>query len=70
MAEVDGTWELYDMNADRTELNDLIDTNPEKAVRLTSLYNEWASRCGVLPWPLSPAARFMNQEKPHNHTIT
>ncbi len=70
VAEVDGTWELYDMNADRTELNDLIDTNPEKAVRLTSLYNEWASRCGVLPWPLSPAARFMNQEKPHNHTIT
>jgi len=47
-----GGWELYDMEADRTELNDLASTHPEKLNELKSLYQAWAKRCGVRPWPL------------------
>lgn len=47
-----GGWELYDMEADRTELNDLASTHREKVDELKSLYEAWAKRCGVRPWPL------------------
>ena len=43
-------WELYDMETDRTELNDLYQRNRNKAHELERLYEEWADRCGVLPW--------------------
>ena len=43
-------WELYDMEQDRTELNDLYNRNESKARELEGLYDRWAERCGVLPW--------------------
>ena len=46
----DKPWELYDMDADRTELNNLSEKNPEKVVELDNIYNGWADRCGVEPW--------------------
>jgi arylsulfatase A-like enzyme len=50
-------WELYDLEADRTELNNLADTHPDKVKELEALYESWAKRCGVLPWPIrKPAA--------------
>jgi len=52
-----GGWELYDMEADRTELNDLASTHPEKLNELKSLYQAWAKRCGVRPWPLKKRKR-------------
>jgi arylsulfatase len=45
-------WELYDLEADRTELKDLAEKRPEKVKELASLHDEWAKRCGVMPWPL------------------
>jgi arylsulfatase len=50
VAERDKPWELYDMDADRTELNNLSEKNPEKVVELDNIYNGWADRCGVEPW--------------------
>ncbi|MEX0761507.1 MAG: arylsulfatase [Dehalococcoidia bacterium] len=50
-----GDWELYDMNVDRSELHDLAASNRPKVKEMAGLYEEWAARCGVLPWPLSPA---------------
>ncbi|MBN2316095.1 MAG: arylsulfatase [Sedimentisphaerales bacterium] len=38
-------WELYDMQADRTELNNLADTYPDKAKELSKLYDGWVKRC-------------------------
>ncbi len=38
-------WELYDMEADRTELNDLTEKMPEKVEELARLYDEWVRRC-------------------------
>jgi len=43
-------WELYDMEADRTELNNLADKMPEKIQELSALYDQWATRAGVVPW--------------------
>ncbi len=46
-----GEWELYDMQADRTEMHDLAGSKPEKVRELVALYNAWTERAGVVPWP-------------------
>ena len=45
-------WELYDLDVDRTELHDLAEKHPEKVAELKALYERWADRCGVRPWPV------------------
>ena len=54
-------WQLFDMKADRTELTDLASEEPERVRAMLKLYDEWAQRCGVQPWPVraerAPAAR-------------
>jgi arylsulfatase len=47
-------WELYDVEADRTELKNLAAAQPEKVRELAALYRDWAERCGVLPWDKVP----------------
>jgi arylsulfatase len=44
-------WELYDLGADRTESHDLAAEKPEVVRELSAEYDEWAQRCGVVPWP-------------------
>ena len=46
------SWELYDLEADRTELNNLAASYPQKVSELKALYESWAKRCDVLPWPI------------------
>jgi len=43
-----GPWELYDMEADRTEMNNLVTEMPEKVKELAASYDEWARRIGVI----------------------
>jgi arylsulfatase A-like enzyme len=43
-------WELYDMEADRSEMRDLASRHPDKAVDMAARYEKWASRCGVVAW--------------------
>ena len=43
-------WELYDMEVDRTELNDLAPANPELVRRLEKHYRSWSQVAGVLVW--------------------
>jgi arylsulfatase len=43
-----GPWELYDMDADRTELHDLAAQHPDRVADMSAQYAEWAKRCGVL----------------------
>ncbi len=52
----EGEWELYDMRADRTELNNLASSNPKLAKELTDAWQQWADRSGVLPWKEVTAA--------------
>lgn len=44
-------WELYDMEADRTELHDLAAAQPATAHRLATLWESWAVRTSAKPWP-------------------
>ncbi len=41
-------WELYDLENDRGETNDLADSNPAIVNKLSDLYNEWALKTGVV----------------------
>ena len=43
--------ELYDMDADRTELHDLASQHPEKLEEMVRQWQSWAERVGVQPWP-------------------
>jgi arylsulfatase len=42
-----GQWELYDLEADRTELRNLAKEQPERAAALNNAWVEWAKRCGA-----------------------
>ena len=46
------SWELYDMEADRTELNDLGATEPERLTKMIYMWQDWARQIGVQPWPM------------------
>lgn len=46
-----GQWELYDMDKDRSELNDLVDVYPEKAKELEALWEKHAHRTKIYPKP-------------------
>lgn len=46
----EGSWELYDMQADRTELHDVSASNSKTAAQLADSWQAWADRSGVLPW--------------------
>jgi arylsulfatase len=45
-----GGWELYDLEADRTELHDLAGKHPDVVKELLGRYEKWAARVGVRPW--------------------
>ena len=43
-------WELFDMEADRTELRNLAAAQPEVVARLASAYDTWAQKSFAEPW--------------------
>jgi len=45
-----GTWELYDLEADRTETTDLADKHPDRTKELAAAWDNWARRANVEPW--------------------
>lgn len=48
--EAEYNWELYDLEADRSETNNLMDIQPEKAQELEVLWKSWANKVGALTW--------------------
>ncbi len=46
-----GGSELYDMAADRTEMNDLAAQQPERVKEMSALWEAWSQRVDVRPWP-------------------
>jgi len=42
-----GPWELYDMQADRSELNDLAREQPDRAASMQKAWEAWAQKAGV-----------------------
>ena len=47
----DGDWELYNLDTDRSELNDLSDERPELVNELASQWESFARKSDMLPWP-------------------
>ena len=46
-----GEWELYDLDADRPETNNLAGQHRDRVKRMAAMYDAWAERAGVMPWP-------------------
>jgi arylsulfatase len=46
-----GPWELYDIEADRTEQHDLAADHPDLVAKLSTNWEDWAKRADVHPWP-------------------
>lgn len=44
------TWELYNIEKDRTETNNLAVSHPEKVTELEKVYSDWAGRVHVVPY--------------------
>ena len=44
--KLDKRWSLFDLEADRTETNDLASANPKRVVRLKKDWFAWAKKCG------------------------
>jgi arylsulfatase len=44
-----GPWELYDMEADRTELHDLASAQPQRVEKMAAAWQAWAEKSHVLP---------------------
>ena len=57
-------WELYDLEADRTEQNNLIDEEPELAKELIADWEAWAKRADVGPWPGKARQESGDERKP------
>lgn len=49
-----GKWELYNIESDRVESNDLAKKAPERVARMASMWEAWAVRAQVLPWVWEP----------------
>jgi arylsulfatase A-like enzyme len=56
-----GPWELYDMEADRTERHNLIEDEPELSKNLIAKWESWARRADVDQWP-GPARNDWGEE--------
>ncbi len=44
-----GAWELYDLEADRTETNNIVNLYPEQAEQMIKMWQDWAEEVEV--WP-------------------
>jgi len=47
---VKSAWELYDMEADRTEMHDLAAKNPELTAKMAAQYESWAKERSIVPF--------------------
>lgn len=68
VAEWPETWQLYDLQADRTELHNLILEEPEVAGRLKQQYESWFKRVGAEAWDKG-VKWFYDYEKAKSETI-
>ena len=53
VAKHQGDWELYNIATDRVEANNQAANHPEKVRDLAAMYEAWAKRSQVEPWPLT-----------------
>ena len=59
----DQPWELYDLNADRTEVNDLAGRHPERVRRMSARWNKWGAQNYVTPLPKDLRVPYLMPDK-------
>jgi len=57
----ENAWELYDMETDRSEINNLASVNPDKVNELAALWEKEAIRLKVKPWPYGNSSNIDSQ---------
>ena len=60
----DKPWELYDFSVDRTELNDLSKTHPEKVKIMEAAWDKWGQENNVTPLPDDLGVGYLKPDKP------
>ena len=58
-----GAWELYDLKADRSELNDLSEKHPERARQMAEKWEAWAIEANAKPWPWNRNKKSVGSKK-------
>ncbi|MEE3199081.1 MAG: arylsulfatase, partial [Planctomycetota bacterium] len=58
-----GPWELYDIEADRTELKDLSQKHADRAESMAESWESWAIAAKAKPWPWGPRKKKPAREK-------
>ena len=55
------------MDEDRTELTNLVETESSRLTAMESSYEDWARRCEVEAWPVPPLTWNPKMRAPHAH---
>lgn len=63
VAERSKDWELYNLAADRSETDNLVDSEPNRVRMLASMYDVWAKRTGAKTHKKSMATKPSNQSQ-------
>ena len=58
-----GPWELYNLKDDRSELHNLADQQAQRTDSMGKLWDVWARRADVLPWPGQRSAQRVSRAK-------
>jgi arylsulfatase len=61
-----GAWELYDLNGDRSELNDLSEKYPERTKEMADRWEAWAIEAKAKPWPWNRKKSSFSKKKVFN----
>jgi arylsulfatase len=58
-----GEWELYDIDHDRSEMNNLAVEQPARVEQMAEMWQKWAERANVLPLNPQAADKFKKNKK-------
>jgi arylsulfatase len=61
-----GAWQLYDLDADRSELNDLSEKHPQRAKDMADQWEAWAIEAKAKPWPWNRKKSSFSKKKVFN----
>ena len=64
-----GPWELYDIDADRTELNNLTESEPKRLADMAERWEAWAEKALAKPWPWGGKGRNAGFSKKQKFTL-
>lgn len=53
-----GPWDLYDLEVDRAETRNLAAQEPARVAELSTLWQQWADRVGVVAWEKLPGSSY------------